>query len=329
MRTKPHKTDSERAGLISTALRGRSGLLSLGWLACSLLLAGCVASGDIETEANPIDPETAAEMQRIQAEEDKSLLAAAEEDLSYGRNQLALERLSGISEPLRSTPRSRLAFAEAYLGVGSAKNAFALFQGLVSEPSYSARALQGLGLAELAQGHEESAAGYLQQAVAQDSSLWRAWNALGRYHDNREEWTDAERAYNTALELEPDNASIYNNLGISFARQERYAEAEGMFRRALSLDPGLKQAETNLRLAIAWQGRYSEALNGVPQDEAADALNNVGYIAMQNGDYKTAERLLMRAIEISPVYFAEAEANLNRLHALQGQPGLSQPTLSE
>lgn len=311
-------------GLGRRRARGRAGPLPA--LALVLLLTGC-ASGSVEQE--PVDPETVAELQRLQAEEDERILTAAEEDLAYGRAELALERLAGLAEPLRSSPRARFAMAEASLGAGNHTNAYAIYQSLVDEPGYQAPAIQGLGLAELALGREEQAGALLQQAVAADASLWRAWNALGRYYDNRQDWAGAEDAYGKAMALRPDDPSILNNLGISYSRQGRHAEAEGMFRQALAIDPGSKAAEANLRLSIAWQGRYAEALNGVPDNEAPDALNNVGYIAMMNGDYATAERLLMRALEISPTYHAEAQSNLDRLRTLQGAPGLSQPTSTE
>jgi Flp pilus assembly protein TadD len=288
----------------------------------AMLLTAC-ASSEMSTEA---DEDTVAELLAVQQMADDAVLAAAEEDLRFGRNELARERLVGLTDATRITPRARFAMAEAELGVGNATQAFNLYQGLLEEPGYRGRALQGLGLAELTMGRDESAGGLLQQAVAEDATLWRAWNALGRYHDNRDEWGMAEESYARALALEPDSPSILNNQGISFMRQGRYAEAETMFRRSLSIDPRSELANGNLRLAIAWQGRYAEALNNVPTAGAPDALNNVGYIAMMNGDYATGERLFLRAIEMSPTFHAEAHANLDRLRALQGQPGVSQPT---
>ena len=296
-------------------------------LILTVMLAGCAGAPD--TAEEPVDPAVVAELQRVQAEEDQKLLVAAEEDLRYGRAELALQRLTGLGEPLRSSPRARLALAEASLGTGRSDTAYALFQSLLDDPTYRAQALQGLGLTELARGRDEAAGELLRQAVASDASLWRAWNALGRYHDLRREWHDAENAYGKALVLRPDDPSVLNNLGISYSQQGRHQEAEGMFRQALRIDPGERAAEANLRLAIAWQGRYAEALNGVSQSDAPDALNNVGYIAMMNGDYATAERLLMRALEISPTYHADAQSNLDRLRALQGAPGISQPTSAE
>ncbi len=291
-----------------------------------LALAGCAASAP---EQPQLDEETIAEVQRIQAAEDERILAAAEDDLRYGRDELALERLSGLGEPIASTPRARFALAEANLGSGNAGNAYVLYQSLLEDGSYHARALQGLGLSELALGREEAAGGVLRQAVQADPTLWRAWNALGRYHDNRNDWPAADAAYAQAMSLQPDDPAILNNVGISYSRQGRYAEAEGMFRQALAIDPGAKATENNLRLAIAWQGRYAEALNGVPQAEAPDALNNVGFVAMMNGDYATAERLFLRALEVSPTYHAEAQSNLDRLRALRSAPGVSQPTNAE
>jgi Flp pilus assembly protein TadD len=288
-----------------------------------LALAACAAPAPDQAE---LDAETVAEVQRIQAEEDERILSSAEADLEYSRYELALERLSGLAEPVVNTPRARYALAEANLGVGNTGNAYMLYQTLLDDGTYRARALQGIGLAELALGREDAAGAALQEAVQGDATLWRAWNALGRYYDNLSDWPAAEAAYAKALTLQPDDPAILNNLGISYSRQSRYAEAEGMYRQALAIDPSSMATENNLRLAIAWQGRYAEALNGVPSAEAPDALNNVGYIAMMNGDYATAERLFVSALDVSPTYHAEAQSNLDRLRALQGAPGVSQPT---
>lgn len=296
-------------------------------LSAALVLSACAGGTPTGEEA---DADTVAELLAVQEMADDATLIAAEEDLRFGRNELARERLAGLTEAMRITPRARFAMAEAELGVGNAELAYNLYQSVMEEPGYRARALQGQGLAELTLGRDEGAGALLQQAVAEDATLWRAWNALGRYHDNRDEWGIAEEAYTRALTLEPDSSSVLNNQGISFMRQGRYAEAEAKFRRSLSIDPRSDLADGNLRLAVAWQGRYGEALNNVSAAEAPNALNNVGYVAMMNGDYATSERLLAQAIEMSPTFHAEAHANLDRLRALQGQPGLSQPTtLSE
>ncbi|MDZ4738063.1 MAG: tetratricopeptide repeat protein [Rhodospirillaceae bacterium] len=305
----------------------RSAYAAMLLFSTALMLSAC-ASGEMTSEE--ADEDTVAELLAVQEMADDATLIAAEEDLRFGRNELARERLAGLTEAMRITPRARFAMAEAELGVGNADPAYNLYQSVMEEPGYRARALQGQGLAELTAGRDEGAGALLQQAVAEDATLWRAWNALGRYYDNREEWNIAEESYARALTLEPDSPSVLNNQGISFMRQGRYAEAEAMFRRSLSVDPRSDLANGNLRLAVAWQGRYGEALNNVPAAEAPNALNNVGYIAMMNGDYATSERLLAQAIEMSPTFHAEAHANLNRLRALQGQPGVSQPTtLSE
>jgi Flp pilus assembly protein TadD len=314
---------NRRALIVARSRKPRRILSALPSLLFVLALAGCAAPAPDEAQ---LDAETVAEVQRIQAEEDERILDSAEDDLLYGRNEMALERLSGLAEPVVSTPRARFALAEANLGAGNTGNAYMFYQSLLDDGTYRARALQGIGLAELALGRDEIAGDMLKQAVEADPTLWRAWNALGRYYDNLSDWPAAEAAYMQALSLEPEDPAILNNLGISYSRQGRYAEAEGMYRQALAIDPSAKATESNLRLAIAWQGRYAEALNGVPQDEAPDALNNVGYIAMMNGDYATAERLFLNALEVSPTFQPEAQSNLDRLRALQGAPGVSQPT---
>ena len=89
--------------------------------------------------------------------------------------------------------------------------------------------------------------------------------------------------------------------------------------RRSTLEPTLQVAETNLRLSLALQGRYEEALSGVETERLPIVLNDVGYAAIQRGDYDHARLLLVRAIEASPSFFETGWANLRHLDALEKQ----------
>ena len=99
----------------------------------------------------------------------------------------------------------------------------------------------------------------------------------------------------------------------------------------LELDPTMDMTRANLRIALAWQGQYDQALVGIQPSERADALNNVGYVAMLRGDQDTAQKCFSQALEISPTYHDHAARNLETLKLLVKSKAANQtgtPTLS-
>ena len=73
------RTERSFTGRSASGRRRGAGASLPFLLAGLLILAGCGASRVEQTET--IDPETAAEMQRSQVEDDAAMLKAAEEDL--------------------------------------------------------------------------------------------------------------------------------------------------------------------------------------------------------------------------------------------------------
>jgi tetratricopeptide (TPR) repeat protein len=61
-------------------------------------------------------------------------------------------------------------------------------------------------------------------------------------------------------------------------------------------------------------GWYEEALEVFRKvEDDATAYNRTGVIALANSDLSLAQDLFMEAVRQSPVYFAEAEQNLDRV----------------
>lgn len=275
-------------------------------VAAVLALAGCA------TAAPQVDE--AALRATVQSQD--AILAAAEADISARRFQMAFQRLVRLDRATSETTRARYAMAEVLLGLDRPHEALARFEAVQADPAYQVQAWQGMGLAYLAMGDAGQAATYLDRAIAADASLWRAWAGLGRAHDQHKRWTEAAAAYERGLAASPDSAVILNNQGMSLLLQHRYAEAATAFERAIAKDPTLATARTNLRIAIAWQGRYDESLIGLQAAERANALNNIGYVAMLRGDYRVAQRYFAQAMEMSPTYHHGAAANLEALKLL-------------
>ena len=278
------------------------------WCLSVLLLAaaGCSGMGSDAKQVTTPTPAVSSE----------ALLTAAEADIEARRFQLAYQRLARLDPAMLATPRAQLASGEVLLGLGESKQALAQFQAVQSDETYRARAYQGMALSLMALGDFSTAKSQLDRAVEADPNLWRSWMALGRVYDGNKNWTEAEAAYEKALAVQPESPIIVNNIGMSLMLQHRYPEAAQAFERALAADPAMEMTRTNLRIALAWQGQYDEALVGTQAAGRADALNNVGYVAMLRGDSQTAQKYFSQALELSPTYHERAARNLETLKLL-------------
>lgn len=252
--------------------------------------------------------------------------AAYRAAMKLGQNALearqAREAMSAFKQASRLKPND----ADALLGLGEA--AIAALDLAIAERSLErlgrlagkvseGRASQAKGILLFHQKRFEEAENVLARAVANDPSLWRAWSVLGRTRMRRGDHDGARSAFKTAMQHAPDTASSSNDVGMMYLVSRDPKSAVQRFERAISLDPGFKLARANLRLARAMLKDYDTALSGAPPDQVADVLNNTGYLAIQNGDYELADRLLRESMENSPVYKAVAAANLDLLARVQ------------
>lgn len=212
-------------------------------------------------------------------------------------------------------PGSALRMAETALGGGKLKRAAQLFE--LAEHNARrpvARSLQGRGLIALRSGQPELALRLFNQALERDPDLWRAKIGTARAHLALGDPAGATQALIRAEASAALNASALNDIGMVFLTDQVPDRAVAYFERALVLEAQHPSARSNIRIARAMLGDYDAAVAGVAPDDAADALNNAGYAAILNGAYETADRLLRRALEISPVYHAAARANLELLN---------------
>lgn len=146
----------------------------------------------------------------------------------------------------------------------------------------------------------------------------RLWNAKGHYHDKQSEWMDALSSYVEAMKSGKWRAGTINNMGMSLLLQDRLDEAQDKFEQAIDLTPGNRVYENNLRMVYMLQGDLNKALdNNIDEIRSADILNDAGYVAMTRDKTNLARRLFLKALEISPIYHAQAQANLDRLDGLE------------
>jgi Tfp pilus assembly protein PilF len=236
----------------------------------------------------------------------EAFLASRQYRAAYDKFTVAVQ-----NEP--ENHQARLGLAEAQLGLRQLVEALAGFEAAMDSEHLQARALQGRGITLALMGRDTLALPLLRQAVERDAALWRAWNTLGRSYALKGDTARALVSYDRALLANPQAAPVHNNRGMALISAMRYVEAEESFRQALAAQPDLPIAMMNLRLAIAWQGRYEEAIADLKRGEAPRVLNNIGFVAMERGDYATAKLFFTKAMEISPSYYPTAARNLEEL----------------
>jgi len=196
---------------------------------------------------------------------------------------------------------------------GDHDRALASYQRVLTLQADNAFALEGAGLVLMDKRAHDAAGELLQRAVAADPGRWRSHEGLGVLADLRGDHARAIENYAAALQIRPDQASLYSNRGYSRYLAGDLHGAEVDFRSALSVDPGFGRAWRNLGLLYVRQRRYEDARAAFERvEERAAALNDVGYLAMLEGDYATAESYLSEAIGASPSYYRVADENLAR-----------------
>ena len=184
----------------------------------------------------------------------------------------------------------------------------------------NAAARERLGLLYLQSKRDDEAAAMFERALALDANRWQSHNGLGIVADRRHDFAAAIAHYDQAIQLVPGTASVFNNRGYSRYLAGDLAGAEADIREAIRLGP---QAGTwtNLGEVLAKQGRYPEALESfLKEADVPDAYNQLGSVAMDNGDYAAAQNYFTSAISASPSYYEAAQKNLARANERLAKP---------
>jgi len=156
----------------------------------------------------------------------------------------------------------------------------------------------------------------------------RLWNAKGQYHDRRGEWMDALSAYLEAMKTGNWQAGTINNMGMSLLLQDRRSEARTKFEQALAIKPDSPVYDNNLRMVHILDGDIRTALKDLKEGRAANVLNDAGYVALKRNRPALAQRLFEKALEISPVFHAKAQANLEAIRKSESAARSKTPATS-
>ena len=287
---------------------------------CTVLMSGCASMAgsdaqqssagvaDSSTNLYEGEPEVvfATEFPVESAEEAN---ARADSALAKGDIDLALYMYVRAYDLERDNLHALTRIGEIHVSRDNMKLATVAYASVLRIDPTRAGALQSLGLIYLQVKRHDEAQELLERALAENPALWRAHNGIGIIADIRREHTKAADAFNAALELNPGEGLLLNNRGYSLYLDGRYPEAAQDFITAAT--QGVERAWLSLGLVRARQERYSEAVRAMGHTVGSEvAYNDVGYIAMRQGDFAVAERYFKKAIAASPRYFEAAQQNL-------------------
>jgi Tfp pilus assembly protein PilF len=134
--------------------------------------------------------------------------------------------------------------------------------------------------------------------------------------DQNSDWAAADAAYARAEKLSSQPATVLNNWGVSQMARGDLTAAASTFTRAVSFDTRLFSAKNNLAIVRGLQREYSLPLVPLSDEERAILLNNLGIIAMRQGDEQIASGLFAAAVDAHPQYYAGAADKLAALEAV-------------
>jgi Flp pilus assembly protein TadD len=179
--------------------------------------------------------------------------------------------------------------------------------------------MEQYGLLQIKQGKHAEAEKKLLSVVAKKPG-WRAYNGLGILANLQSNPQKAEGFFRQADKLLPNSPELLNNIGFALYSANKLAEAASYYDRALQINPRFKKALYNYALLEARSSNYERAYSVFTSvSSVAEANNNIGYIAMMNGDYPEANHYLQEAIKTAPAFYKKANDNLMRLEILEDQ----------
>lgn len=262
-----------------------------------LLLSGCASKGKTPKIDATLDDER--ERARVAWQ--------------YGDYGAALDNQLHILHQDPQNHDALLGAGEALLSLGNAREALPYFEEVLKKDAADINAQEGRALAWLGLSREDDARGGFEAVLAQEPTRWRSLDGMGALADLHGDYAAAASWYDKALKQVPEEATVYNNYGYSRIMARDFPRAEELLDRGVALAPHSERLVTNLALAIAWQRDYDRATRTAAQVEKDFVVyNDIGYVAMLNGDYDVAVRYFQQALDRSPTWFERAAANLER-----------------
>jgi Flp pilus assembly protein TadD len=204
--------------------------------------------------------------------------------------------------------------AEQLLAAGDTKGALANYERALSVNPDFAPALEGAGILLVRWKRYGDAQPMLERTVALLPDSWKAHSALGIAADAHRQFGLAAAHHQRAIDLKPQDSDLHSNLGFSLLLADKLDAAAESLWTALEIDGKNQRAWRNLARVRVKQGNLAGALRALREIEGPPAaFNDLGYLALQNGEIATARKFFNLAIDAAPGGYPLASDNLQAL----------------
>ena len=218
----------------------------------------------------------------LDPQSDAARFVVAEVAEATGRPQRALDALGPIRERSAFYDYAVLTKAQALTDLDRDEEAVRLLTDYAAVDRLSLAVPSGLGAlhaqnerwdeAERAAGRALEIARDRLREEDDERALWPFYFTRGAYRAEAGDWPGAEADLREALRLAPEEPVVLNHLGYSLVeRGEEIGEAFGMIEAALRAEP-----------------------------QSGSITDSLGWAYYQQGDYRTAARLLEEAVSLEP-----------------------------
>lgn len=174
-------------------------------------------------------------------------------------------------------------------------------------------AKEGVGLSFLEEKRYPEAIRIFREVLAQDRGRVKTRHLLGMAYLSQENPREAIRVMEPAVSLDKNNAALLTAMGQAYLKLKDYHRALLYLKQGHGLNPKDKKINLNLGMALAGLKRYDEAFEAFLQaGDEAQAFNNIGVHYYLEGRYEDAAKCFQKALDLRPVFYEEAKANLQR-----------------
>jgi Flp pilus assembly protein TadD len=164
-------------------------------------------------------------------------------------------------------------------------------------------------------GRYEEALGHLNDSLSREPNSREALIDKSGVQLSMNDFGGVRTTCSRVFEIEAGAARCFYNLGYIDEVEGRFAEARDKFQKAHESDPALTQALLHQGLMDARLGRLDAAANAleaaVQRIPTAPALNNLGSIYAERGEFAKAVRAFEAALRVDPS-FELARRNLKQ-----------------
>uniref|UniRef100_A0A915PYI0 UDP-N-acetylglucosamine--peptide N-acetylglucosaminyltransferase SPINDLY n=1 Tax=Setaria digitata TaxID=48799 RepID=A0A915PYI0_9BILA len=171
-------------------------------------------------------------------------------------------------------------------------------------PTYE-HAMNNLANIYLKYGRNIEAEELLLKAVKISPTFAAAWMNLGLAQLAQKRYKDAENSFERALSLRFPYPDCLYNMGLLHLQQNRKAYAKEIWLNITRINPSHKQAWLNLLILLGETKNCAEAINLENKvlkyhNKNAAIISQLGICYGKLGDYDSAEKFLLSAIELEP-----------------------------